>query len=831
MNTPKDKQSQDKENECSDIWTYLAESEASAWLPSNLEEYKQLNLWKSTPTLNQSCAQTFPISLSTQTSEIITQNQESLKSYQWDFPVQVHQTQELSKDSNIQLPHFGEKDLEVSLKLNPSSVLWNSLKDLSEEDLELFLPPSIWQDTVLKLKQSRRESLEHHTRDSECLSFPTLTSGQTSTKMRPAGQVKCEKWFKDKGLVQSGYQLGTKAIALMMGFPSNWFEVLSQKNSKNQITPSQVKLQEESEQDISQVEPLHQHKQRSFLEESSISMRSRHPNSVWMLETTIPFLVIDRLNLLIPAQQINKQRQVGVMTHACTSKNFRKAIKDLDLLKICDSGVFLKAVLQENLTYDELFARYEEMNADYGIIFDVLGDAKSTIKSAKSAINIYFSKRRSFNLVGVAQGQTVEQYVKCTKSLIDLGYKHIAIGGMLKKNLQSARYVRVADDDFLAEVIRSIREVWQGWLFCLGCYHPKRIQLFDQYKIFGSDSKRWAFRCDRGLSTEDRHKQLVKNFLVHSPSVKSSISTQLLGVLNNCSSKSSSTSNSEFFIPCLIKQPDRPEVKGVIQKDLGDRFIVYIPSDDSTITVSKLLVYPDFSGTGDKRLLGGLDKSSSKITTDFNKKVSDTSSECSSKNSSSPSTKSSSKKRRHKGEGSGHIYYRTVTRNGKDYQQAYYQWRENGKQRTKYIPKKLLHRVEEAERQKYPVTKILDLLQGGLEKCSSNYSSTFPDAEVLAKEDESIETPVKCSSKTDNPPCTRQKRPSGHGGGYIEYREVKRNHKVYAQYWYHWEIWRSGVRLTKKSRYIPKRLLAKVEKMEVEKVAVKEILEVLGVKG
>ncbi len=35
---------------------------------------------------------------------------------------------------------------------------------------------------------------------------------------------------------------------------------------------------------------------------------------------------------------------------------------------------------------------------------------------------------------------------------------------------------------------------------------------------------------------------------------------------------------------------------------------------------------------------------------------------------------SSSKTRRHKGDGSGCIYWRTITKNGKDYQQAYYQY-------------------------------------------------------------------------------------------------------------------------------------------------------------
>ena len=426
----------------------------------------------------------------------------------------------------------------------------------------------------MKLKR-----LEHHTKGLDYLSFPTLTSGQTSSKMRPAGQVKCEKWFRDNGLIPNGYQLGTKAIALVMGFPFNWFEVLIQKNSKNLNIQNQPKPQAELEQDISRVEQLHQHKQPLPSAESSTSTQ--------------------------------------------------------------------------------------------------------------------------------------------------------LLGG----------------EDELLE-------------------HKRGERL---------------------------------------------------------------TKSQEISIPCLVKQPNQPELRGFIQKDLGARFVVNVA--DKSSAYLKLFVYPDFDksvGT----LQGGLNKSSSNLSncssknnTETDVKVSDTSAECSSKNNNPPCTRTN-KQRRRKGEGSGHIYYRTVTRNGKDYQQAYYQWRENGKQRTKYIPKKLLKNIEEAEEQKLPVTEILDLLQGGLEKCSSNYSSTSQE-NVLAKEDESIETPVKCSSKNISPPCKRQKRPSGYGGGYIEYREVKRNHKVYAQYWYHWEIWQEGVRIEKKSKYIPKNKRSRVEKMNNEKIPVNKILEVL----
>jgi hypothetical protein len=510
---------------CLDTWIFFQELEASVWQPSNLGEYKQLSLWKSTPTLNSSCDRISQESQFTPISETTNQNQESLTLSQWVSPALVQVTQEVEQDYLTQSQHFGEKDLDVLLRLNPVSVLSNNLKELLDEDFELFLVDSLWQDTLGKLAMSRQQALGLVIKGSDYLSFPTLTSNDRSTS-RPAGQTKCEKWFKDNGLISSGSQLGTKAIALTMGFPSNWFEGLRSQYSNKTTTQSQVKHQGELEPDILQVEPSPQPKQRSHSLESSIS------------------------------------------------------------------------------------------------------------------------------------------------------------------------------------------------------------------------------------------------------------------------------------IPCLVKQPRQPEVKGVIQKDLGDRFLVNI--SDELITVSKLFVYPDFSKT-----VGQIEKSSSKTIT--------------------PSKNCSSKKRRQNGFGSGHIYYRTVTRNSKNYQQAYYQWRENGQQRTKYIPLKLLTRVEEAESLKLPVSDILVLL-GGKDKCSSKKSDTFNNnALTEVPKAEVINVSNKCSSKVVPP--SNKRRDKGKGSGWIECKPIKRSGKEYQQYWYHYEEWREGDRLTKKSRYIPKRLLARVEKLEADKAPVREILEVLGMKG
>ena len=72
-------------------------------------------------------------------------------------------------------------------------------------------------------------------------------------------------------------------------------------------------------------------------------------------------------------------------------------------------------------------------------------------------------------------------------------------------------------------------------------------------------------------------------------------------------------------------------------------------------------------------------------------------------------------------------------------------------------------------------------------------------------------------------------RSRGDGSGSIHYKPIKRRGKEYKQYWYHYEFWQSGERLVKRSRYIAKKLLAQVQRMDADKVPVVDILAVLGV--
>lgn len=184
------------------------------------------------------------------------------------------------------------------------------------------------------------------------------------------------------------------------------------------------------------------------------------------------------------------------MAHANTTKNFQKNFNEFEyenIVKACDSGVFTKNGCQ--MDYNDLFAIYDNMGTEYGIIIDFLKDKAKTILSAEEALKKYNENKHDFKLVGVAQGNTIDEYLECYKELRNLGYDHIAVGGLLQKNVNTARYVKVFNEDFLKEVLQKIRENYRkDWLFALGCYHPKRHRLFDELNLFGADYKGWILK-------------------------------------------------------------------------------------------------------------------------------------------------------------------------------------------------------------------------------------------------------------------------------------------------------------------------------------------------
>jgi hypothetical protein len=219
-----------------------------------------------------------------------------------------------------------------------------------------------------------------------------------------------------------------------------------------------------------------------------------------------------------------------------------------------------------------------------------------------------------------------------------------------------------------------------------------------------------------------------------------------------------------------------------------------------------------------------------------------------------PSKDNPSKKRRNWGEGNGTIHWRTITRGGKDYPQAYYHWQEKGRKKTKYIPKQILGDIQEAEFKKRPIREILTLLGvvpspskntllGDIENSPSNdveQSKIPPSKNSPSNNGGQSEIPPSKNSPSNNggqseiPPSkdspSKTRRHKGLGSGSIQWKTISLHGKDYPQAWYHYEFWKDGDRLVKKCKYIPKRLLSRIEKLEADKAPVRDILSILRVK-
>lgn len=244
----------------------------------------------------------------------------------------------------------------------------------------------------------------------------------------------------------------------------------------------------------------------------------------------VPFFVADRpmsLRILkgLPLMTYSKV-QIGIMAHANTSKSFQEQFRqypcsDLDhceaacgpceyhdesvddcpyrqhilknTIKMCDSGIFTRE--GATLSYPELFQAYESMGVEYGIMIDIFRDPVGTIESAKQGKAIYEQGNYTFKFVAVAQGQTVEEYIDCYRTLKeDLKFEYIAIGGLLRRQQNTVRFARVEnEEERMFCILKTLRELYPNdWLFALGSFNSSRLEKFVELNVW-ADHKGWIF--------------------------------------------------------------------------------------------------------------------------------------------------------------------------------------------------------------------------------------------------------------------------------------------------------------------------------------------------
>lgn len=212
--------------ECLNTGIGLEVLEPSVMQPdSHAAKSKQSDIRTSAKMPKQSINQTFPMSQSLETSEKLSHQQESTY-LQEDFPVQEPQTLEPNQDSCIQSLLSGLNISELSTKDDPDSLSLRTPPQLSITDYEQYLEESEWLDIVGTIRKSYKQlSSEVPKNAKDCLSLPTLTTNKGVTS-RSSGQSKCEKWFRDKGLLQDTQCLSPQMMAALFGFPTEWTKCL-----------------------------------------------------------------------------------------------------------------------------------------------------------------------------------------------------------------------------------------------------------------------------------------------------------------------------------------------------------------------------------------------------------------------------------------------------------------------------------------------------------------------------------------------------------------------------------------------------------------------------
>jgi hypothetical protein len=254
---------------CLPISTVLREAGDSPLRRKKPGASKQSKRSTTTPTRNSSGARISQPSLFPGISENLEGSEENTTLSVADFLAQGPATPEREPDSLTPNQPSGEKESDYLSNADPDFLLLNNLREWSIEDFDRFLEDSEWQDIRGTLrKSSRPKNAEPDTVDPDYLLFPTLTANKGATN-RPAGQSRCEKWWRDAKLISNGLQLSGAAMAAIMGFPLGWYKVLEVENLSQPNTPPSPTPLAESERDTSQVEPSHRPRRESSSIESS----------------------------------------------------------------------------------------------------------------------------------------------------------------------------------------------------------------------------------------------------------------------------------------------------------------------------------------------------------------------------------------------------------------------------------------------------------------------------------------------------------------------------------------------------------------------------------
>ncbi|VVB92393.1 Queuine tRNA-ribosyltransferase [uncultured archaeon] len=189
-------------------------------------------------------------------------------------------------------------------------------------------------------------------------------------------------------------------------------------------------------------------------------------------------------------------------------RDYLKIPKDSSLKVMGDCGAFgyvkEKAPPLPFYSVENVSNIYDKLGFDYGVSVDHLvvdyvmvrdeitgkklknilsRDEKDerieiTLKNAKKFLKLHNKKKYNFIPIGVAQGYDTDTYRESVKSLIEMGYKYIALGGLVQYK-----------SDFIIGILTEIQPFIKGInVHLFGVLRPGHLNDFESFGVTSFDS-------------------------------------------------------------------------------------------------------------------------------------------------------------------------------------------------------------------------------------------------------------------------------------------------------------------------------------------------------
>ncbi len=151
-----------------------------------------------------------------------------------------------------------------------------------------------------------------------------------------------------------------------------------------------------------------------------------------------------------------------------------------------DYGISVDHICSETITVreseKEKFSFKEERKLKGGKVKITLSEKELEFRRELSLFNAhrFLKEAEGFTPVGAAQGYTIETYIKSVKDLIKMGYKFIAIGGLVPRKTEFIR-------ELLRELYREVN-LTKVKVHLLGVLRKELLKEMKRFKVYSFDS-------------------------------------------------------------------------------------------------------------------------------------------------------------------------------------------------------------------------------------------------------------------------------------------------------------------------------------------------------